>query len=363
MTDDKSQAGSGIRQLRILVLSAAVVVVLLYLFRPQQQPTPPSGSPEAPRPEESATSNAEPTPPDAPQTAGPTLPSKPHAREVQATSLLGRPLYALTDAPDLPDLEAQLQQARRELDADPDNPEKMVWVGRRLGYLWRMKEAIDLYTRGIEQHPEYAPFYRHRGHRYISTRQFDAAIADLEKATELISGQPDEVEADGMPNSQNIPLTTLGYNVWYHLGVAEYLTGNFADAQAAFLQALTLAGEHDDNVVAVCDWLYTGYRRQNLDDRAQAVLMIIRPEMDVIENFAYHRRLLLYKGLVPPDELVNLPDAKPADHATLGYGLGNWYRAEGHADKAKAAFEAVVAGTCWPAFGFIASEVELAGKP
>ena len=99
----------------------------------------------------------------------------------ELTSLLSKSLTSPPPDGDLAKLEADLKKAREALAADPDDPEKTVWVGRRIGYLWRMNEAVDVYTKGIEKHPDYAPFYRHRGHRYISLRKFDLAIADLEK--------------------------------------------------------------------------------------------------------------------------------------------------------------------------------------
>ena len=62
--------------------------------------------------------------------------------------------------------------------------------------------------------------YRHRGHRYVSIREFDRAIADLEYAATLIEGTEDEIEPDGMPNAMNIPVSSLHSNIWYHLGLA-----------------------------------------------------------------------------------------------------------------------------------------------
>ena len=84
-------------------------------------------------------------------------------------------------AADRTKLEADLATARRALAADPDDPDNIIWVGRRLGYLWRMSEAIAVYSEGIELHPDCARLYRHRGHRYISVRRFDDAIVDLEQ--------------------------------------------------------------------------------------------------------------------------------------------------------------------------------------
>ena len=46
-----------------------------------------------------------------------------------------------------PDAEAKLAAAEAALTHDPDNPDLLIWVGRRLAYLGRYQEAIGhLYT-------------------------------------------------------------------------------------------------------------------------------------------------------------------------------------------------------------------------
>ncbi len=278
----------------------------------------------------------------------------------EVTSLLERPLYAISNPDELSKLEAALAEAREALEADPDDPDKIAWVGRRLGYLWRMDQAIAVYTRGISKHPDYAPLYRHRGHRYISVRRFADAEADLTKAARLIEGKPDRIEPDGMPNALNIPLTTTAFNVWYHLGLARYLRGDFEGALQAYRETLKFSLEHDDNLVAALDWIYMTLRRLGRNTDAEAILQPLHPELEIIENHAYHRRLLMYTGSLQPAALLNTADATPLDWATQGYGVGNWYLYNGDAEKAVEIFQRVVAGDYWPAFGFIAAEVELA---
>jgi tetratricopeptide (TPR) repeat protein len=298
------------------------------------------------------------TPPPPPQTDTQHYPRD--NRPAEAVSLLGRPLYATPPAADRDKQESELEAARARLRLHPNDPVEIVWVGRRLAYQWRMTEAIDVFTKGIESHRKYAPLYRHRGHRYISIRQFDNAIADLTTASRLITGQPDEVEQDGRPNNRSIPLTTLAFNVWYHLGIAKYLKGDLPGARDAFEETLKHCGGHDDNLVAVSDWLYMTLRRMNRDADAAKVLEPIRQDLDIFENAAYHKRLLMYKGLLTPDDLINTATATDEDLATMGYGVGNWYLYNGNRAKAIETFEKVVAGGYWPAFGYIASEVELA---
>ena len=88
-------------------------------------------------------------------------------------------------------LEQNLAQAQAAY--NPKDPETIVWLGRRQAYLGRFDEAIATYAKGIAMHPTSAKLYRHRGHRYISARQFDLALADFHLATKLIAGKPDEI--------------------------------------------------------------------------------------------------------------------------------------------------------------------------
>lgn len=280
--------------------------------------------------------------------------------EPEVISALGRSLFAGPPGTDRDKLEADLAAAGKASAADPDNPERDVWLGRRMGYLWRMHDAVCHYSLGIAYYPDYAPLYRHRGHRYISLRRFDDAIVDLEKAATLVKNRPDEIEPDGAPNARNIPLTTTAFNIWYHLGLARYLTGDFEGALQAYRKTMRYTRDYDDNIVASIDWMYMTLRRLGRQPEAEALLSRIRPDMEMIENTAYHRRLLMYKGLISPEALLDVDNANDLDLATLGYGLGNWYLYNGDEKRAIEIFERVTSAPCWPAFGYIAAEADLA---
>lgn len=278
--------------------------------------------------------------------------------EAVVMSLLGKPLRGAPPG-DMAKLEADLAEAREVLERRPGDADSWIWVGRRLGYLWRMEEAVEVFTRGMERFPEDARFLRHRGHRYISLRRFDEAIADLTRAAEMMGDEAYAVEPDGKPNARNLPLTTLGYNVWYHLGVAYYLTADFEKALDAFSATGAYGRGLDDNVVSTTDWMYLCLRRLGRTDEARRVLRNIGPDMDIVENHAYYRRLLMYKGLLRP-EALEVQMISDLDTATLGYGLGMWYWLQGNPLEGKEMFERVVSGRYWPAFGYVAAEVELA---
>jgi len=275
----------------------------------------------------------------------------------EATSLFGQPLYPPELTLEMRQArERQLAEARAAYDADPNDAEAILWYGRRLAYLGRYREAIQVYSDGIRKHPNDARFYRHRGHRYITVRRFDRAVRDLRLAARLVRNRPDEIEPDGLPNAQNVPLTTLQGNVWYHLGLAYYLRGDFPRAASSFRQSLAVA-KNDDSVVSSADWLYMSLRRAGRPDEAARVLDPIRREMTVIENGSYHRRLLLYKGILPPDSLLAAGDG--LDMATQGYGVANWHLYNGRPREAEELLWRITAAENWASFGYIAAEADL----
>ncbi len=277
----------------------------------------------------------------------------------EATSLLGRPLMAPPLADDARSrMEAELAEARLAWDRNPEDPDATIWLGRRTAYLGRYREAIEVFSRGIDAYPDDPRFYRHRGHRYITVRDFDAAITDLERAAALIEGQPDQVEPDGQPNARGIPTSTLHSNVWYHLALARYLKGNFDEAADGWARARA-AVDNPDNLVAASNWLYLSLRRAGRDGEAAAVLEPIRADLDVIENGSYHSLLLLYKGERRPEDLIDT-GAADASGTAVRYGVSAWLVLEGRADEARTMWEAIVEQPDWPSFGHVAAEAELA---
>jgi tetratricopeptide (TPR) repeat protein len=282
------------------------------------------------------------------------------AAEVEAVSLLGQPLSRPPiDPATRADLERKLAAARVRHEQQPDAADALIWLGRRTAYLGRYREAIRIYTAGIRKHSTDARLYRHRGHRFITVRELDRAVEDLTRAAGLVRGLPDEVEPDGLPNPYNIPTSTLQGNIWYHLGLAWYLKGDFERALAAYQECLKVSG-NDDMLAATSDWLYMTLRRLGRDAEAARVLEPITPEMHILENHAYHRRLLMYQGRLTPEALLQGEAGDTLELATQGYGVGNWYLYSGQPEKAREVYERVLALGNWPAFGHIAAEADLA---
>jgi tetratricopeptide (TPR) repeat protein len=256
------------------------------------------------------------------------------------------------------DLETKLNEARALFEKE-QSADNIVWLGRRTAYLGRYKDAIRIFSEGTKKFPADARLYRHRGHRLITLRCFDDAIADLEQAAKLIKGKPDEIEPDGLPNARNIPTSTLHSNIWYHLGLAHYLKGDFERALNAYREAEKVS-KNPDMLVATTHWLYMTLRRLGRDQEASKTLAPIKNDFELIENGDYYKLIRVYKGQLDPASLwleIN-QRTNSLSNATLGYGLGNWYLYNGKRADAEKIFQQVTAGNQWSSFGFIAAEAE-----
>lgn len=274
----------------------------------------------------------------------------------EAVSLLGDTLTAPAPSEKLM---ARYTEKVEAFNATPDSIEALIWLGRFTAYKGSYNEAIHIYTEGIEKFPDDARLYRHRGHRYITLRQFDKAIADLSKAAQLIEGQPDQIEPDGMPNARNIPVSTLQGNIYYHLGLAHYLNRSMGPALEAFKKCLETS-KTPDNVVSASHWIYMINRRLGREVAANNYVKNIKPNLDVIENTAYYRACLFYKGDLTLEEVQTAnSDGSPSDTA-LKYAVANWFYYTGYAEKAEVLYKEIVAQDDWASFGYIAAENDLA---
>ncbi len=276
----------------------------------------------------------------------------------QAISLLGRPLYTpKLDESTLTKHTKNLEQARIQYEADPDAADALIWYGRRTAYLGRYTAAIDIFTKGIENHPDDPRMYRHRGHRYITIRKFDSAIDDLAHAAHLIRGTEDQIEPDGLPNAKNIPTSTLHFNIHYHLGLAYYLSGKLQRALDAYRDCLKVS-KNPDSLVATTHWLYMTLRLLNKEDQAKGLLEPITAEMAVIESFGYHQLALFYKGALDEKSLLS-GGFSWIDDPAVKYGLANWHHYNGRTEQAMELLKELIASSNWATFGHVAAEADL----
>ncbi|MEM1408894.1 MAG: tetratricopeptide repeat protein [Bacteroidota bacterium] len=279
----------------------------------------------------------------------------------QAVSLRGDSLFTPEySAEKRAKLDSNLNVADKNWQSDPSEI-NTIWLGRRVAYAGRYRQAIDIFSEGLARYPGSYKLLRHRGHRYISIRELDKAIEDFKKAADMMPKDRIEIEPDGIPNSINTPLSSTQFNIWYHLGLAYYLKGEFEQALRSYKECLKVS-VNDDLQSATVDWLYMTYRRLGREEEAKQALTAVHKNMTIIENSSYFKRLMMYKGDVPVDSVLNVSDSDPdldLTLATQGYGVGNWYLYNGDTTKAVEVFKMVVDGKHRSAFGYIAAEADL----
>jgi len=234
----------------------------------------------------------------------------------------------------LPDTDA-VKRAQAALETSPRDIARIIDLGVAQSGARQFREAIATFTRGLEVEPNNALLLRWRGHRYLSVREFDRAFADLTRGAAIDS--------------------TI-YGIWYHLGIVQYVRGDFAGAAASFAKAQPIAPDAGE-LAGSTDWLWMSLSRAGRGAEAKAMLDR-RPDSKPVTN-AYTRRLQLYRGEIDPDAVITPADTDDLQVATLAYGLGNWYLVRGDKAQARRWFERSIQSGGWPGFGFIMSEVEL----
>lgn len=250
------------------------------------------------------------------------------AQSVQYRSAGGVEYRALRDT-------GPVKRAEQALAADSRNVDRIIALGVAQSGARQFREAIETFTKGLAIAPNNALLYRWRGHRYLSVREFDKALADFNAGARIDSSV---------------------YGIWYHLGIVRFVRAEFREAAAAFARAQSMAPDAAE-LAGATDWLWMSLSRTGR--AAEAKAMLDRRIDSLPANNAYTQRLKLYRDVIAPDALFTPADTADVQVATLAYGLGNWYLVRGDTTRARAAFQRSVASGGWPGFGFIVSEVEL----
>ncbi|SPE38245.1 putative Tetratricopeptide TPR_2 repeat-containing protein [Candidatus Sulfopaludibacter sp. SbA6] len=259
---------------------------------------------------------------------------------LEVTSPLGTKFYSL------PDEKGVVNEAAKNLAADPKNPGLIMKLEAAQVSVWQDREAVTTCTRALKRTPGNADIYTERGHRELPLRDFKHALADLNHAVAL---NPKKMDA------------------YYHLGLAHYFLGEFQEAGKAFRHAVDLAPNLDERINS-SNWLYASLRRAHQDTEAAQALAQITPEM---KNTAEHtlfylnlvrffqRRLPESEALPPEPPAGNQDDETELRFDTVAYGVGNWHLYNSDEAKAQDYFARVVKGHVWVTWGFVGAEAEI----
>jgi len=272
----------------------------------------------------------------------------PLADETVTETLTGTPITvpAWSDATRTR-LEKDLEIARAVMAVAPEREDSHIWLGRRLGYLTRYGEAIDVFTNALELFPESYKLLRFRGRHLARNRQFERAIAEYKRAAELVEGIQDSYEPDGIINARHQYLGSYRSNIHYYLGQTSWAVGDYQ----ATLDGMTRAAseplvQHDDRRAATSFWRYLALRKLGRHDEAKALVDAVPDEVDLVENGDYHVGVRYFKGTLSEKELL------PRAGLNAKFGIAMVHLLDGRADKGRMMLMDLVAGSSqgyWPA--------------
>jgi len=282
----------------------------------------------------------------------PPVEEAPPPPQPEATSLLGEQLFAKEDTL------GEIAKADSALALAPNDVELLIAAGRARRNWWHYREEMALYTKVIGvARGDWRP-YRFRGHRYISVREFDNAVTDLEKAREL---------------------APFNWDVSYHLGLAYFVSGRFEDAATEWMRCIGLANDADARAadsdafrscsrngsdpgsqVAMTEWAARALIRSGKPAEAEALAKAIPDGLEVGENLSYYTDLLFARGAKTADEILAQVSDSTYRLETVGYGIATRFLAKGDTAAAMELFKQIAADPWWPGFGRIAAEAELA---
>ena len=273
------------------------------------------------------------------------------AEHPQVASLGGNALFALKDT------EGLVSAAQAEVLRDPKNPELLLKLGRTQDAIWRFRDATETYSSGIEKFPKDFRFYRMRGQRYISTRQFSKAIEDLQKVAKYAPGS---------------------FEAAYYLGLAYYFNGDHEKAaselgrcEAQMKTPLPATGtqfegrtcesmrEDKNRLIPVQYWRYLALRRAGLMSEAKKYLHVeVSALLDITGTKAFYDALLFFKGIKEINEVLAGANEGSRDYLTRATAVATFLFTEGERAKACGIWRRDVMDPNWDHLGLINAESE-----
>jgi tetratricopeptide (TPR) repeat protein len=270
------------------------------------------------------------------------------AEETVTETLIGTPVTEPAWRPETrARLEKDLDIARAVMEIAPEREDAYIWLGRRLGYLTRNGEAIDVFTQGLEQFPDSYKLLRFRGRHLARNRQFERAIADYRRAAALVEGIQDSYEPDGIINARHQYLGSYRSNIHYYLGQTSWAIGDYQATLEGMLRAASEPlVQHDDRRVATAFWQYLALRKLGRDNEAEIVVNAIPEGLQLVENHDYYLGVLFFNGSLDESALL----AQAGLNSTFGVAMVHLI--EGRTARAEEMLRDLVAGSSqgyWPA--------------
>ena len=157
------------------------------------------------------------------------------------------------------------------------------------------------------------------------------------------------------------PHGTYAHWIAYHLGIYHYVRQDFAKAAEQFARCVETATDNDMLIGSV-DWLYNAELRAGEPEKAHAALAPVSENIEADETYPYYKRVMIYKGVISPDDVINLDSADGWNgrDATVAYGLASQMIAAGDDDAALQVLKGILDTSYWPIWAYVAAESDYA---
>jgi tetratricopeptide (TPR) repeat protein len=212
----------------------------------------------------------------------------------------------------------ELPAIEKQISEEGYSPDVCLKYGLALHRQGRTDEAREAFSRGLSLDPFHVELRHQRARKSMATNYWQA-ISDYSLAARL---KPEYWE------------------IWYYMGVTYYFVRDYSQSLACFLTCLDKGKGSGDSLIPTVDWLWTVSKQLGLADAGKYLdLVDENAPLEDEDNYAYYRRILLYKGKLDPDHFFDHGELKrrggsDADFVTQAYGLANWRRFRGEMKEA-----------------------------
>lgn len=141
-------------------------------------------------------------------------------------------------------------------------------------------------------------------------------------------------------------LTALAILVYYHLGLAHYLSGDFHKAASGYEGCLRNT-RSDEDTVAACTWLYPSLTRAGAGPRrgGQGGTRPNWPRAGGQRKQGVPRSAVALQGVKTEEEVGKGMAESPLALSTVAYGIGLWHLLGGRPERAREYFRKATSGT------------------
>ncbi len=261
-------------------------------------------------------------------------------RDPEASSPLGRLLFARLDDASNAEAFQLVRDARTAVDAtrtDAQFRTAILDLGLALEGVWRYREAVSVYSRGLSRFSNDGELFLRRGTSSLRLRNFERALNDLRTAVKLLDSS---------------------FESHYRLGLAQFVTRDYRRAGKTMELAAARAAD-DEEMVAALHWAYASFKRSGRRSDSVAALEAIPRRPNVAEDSDYLALVKMYRGEVGEIDVFDQDAPEANRSSTRGFGVANWHLGAGSEVRAREILRVVVGGADWPAIGVVAGEVDL----